>query len=102
MIRHKYLYFCPRGFRNEFTIFAIPYGKTEEAERWARVSTSERYQSAKYAEVRWITRREAERLTARERSNDIEYRRAGLNSYEHPVGATGFTPWEREERTREK
>jgi acetyl-CoA acetyltransferase len=94
---NRYLYVNQRGFRNEFTIYAVPLDKVEEAERWAHAVTNQRYTNDNYADVRWITRKEADRLTARERQNAKDNLAAGLNLHQNPVGATEFTPWETED-----
>lgn len=87
--RCRYLYLCPRGFCNEFSIYRVEPGTLKDgrdimtlAQDWAERMGAD-----------WITRREAERLTARERSKARDNLRAGLNLNQNPVGATVILDW---------
>jgi hypothetical protein len=88
MGRHKYLYVNPRGFRNEFTIYAVPLNLVPIAERLA-----EKYNDDPNSEAYFICRREAEEMLRHERQLARKYIKAGLNLHCNPVGATEFTPF---------
>ena len=92
-MKHRYLYANERGFRNEFTIYRVPEDKVAEAEEWIEHVTHRRFHTDNYHDVRWVTRREAERLLRRERAQARE-NLAWTDLHQNPVGATEFTPWE--------
>jgi hypothetical protein len=93
-MKHRYLYVNPRGFRNEFDVYRVPEDKVPEAERWMHDMTHQTYTNDNYDDVRWVTRREAERLLRRERANERDLLAAGQNLHQNPVGATEFSVWE--------
>ena len=84
----RYFYESPRGFSNEFSIYAVLPEELVGAER-----VIDSYDDDPNGRAFWITRREAERLTARERGEERDARRAGQNLYTNPVGATEIVPF---------
>jgi len=79
----KYLCENPRGFANEFFVFSVTPDLMEEAKK-----IIESYEGDTDGEARFITRKEAEKITAEERRKAREQEQAGLNVSQNPVGAT--------------
>lgn len=77
--RKKYLYVSPRGFANEYGIYSVATGQMKKAEQLLEKASRDPNFRA-----RWITRKEAERMTAHNRKL---YRTGEANS-QHPAGAT--------------
>ena len=81
----KYLYVNPRGFANEFAVYAVSPDQMPEAEKMVEGAANDTQGSVKF-----IPRKEAEALTASCRKQARDYRKAGINLSENPVGATAI------------
>lgn len=92
-MRLHHLYVNRRGFRNEFSIYRVRPEDVPRAERWVERMTHQQCMNDNYADIRWITRRNAERLTATERIQAGELLRAGQDLHVNPVGATEIEDW---------
>lgn len=92
-MRLQHLYVNPRGFRNEFSIYRVRPEDVPNAERWVERMTHQQYTNDNYAEIRWITKREADARTASERARARELIRAGQDLHVNPVGATEIEDW---------
>jgi len=95
MPRNKYLFENPRGFANEFFVLSVPPELIPQAE-----IIIEAYEGDTDGKAYFITRKEAEKITARERQKAREHERAGLNLHQNPVGATSIEPLEEHLHTR--
>jgi hypothetical protein len=83
-MKNRYVYHSPRGFANEFAIYRVSEEHRELAERWLSREAND-----VNVDAHWITRRDADRLTARQRANA----RDGRNIHTNPVGATEISDW---------
>ena len=92
MTQRQYLYVNPRGFANEFSIYHVPPEHRAEADRWVYRITHSYYTNDNVADAYWITRREAEKITANQRYQRRQLDAAGLSN--DIVGATEITEWE--------
>lgn len=79
----KYLYASPRGFANEFSIYRVAPEEITEAQAMIDAAADDPGR-----DVHWITRQEAERITAANRKLAKERLEAGMSLRQNPVGAT--------------
>ena len=85
--KKKYLLEKPRGFANEFSIYAVSPEQMSQAEK-----IIQSYQGNINGTAYWITRRKAESLTAQNRKEA-----RNRNIFQNPVGATEILPLEERE-----
>lgn len=79
----RYLYENPRGFGNEFSIYAVEPKDMEDAKK-----IIDHYDSDQNGSAMFITRKEAEKMVSNERKNAKDIINAGMNLSNNPVGAT--------------
>lgn len=80
--RKKYLYVSPRGFGNEYGIYSVATGDTGQMKKAEQLL--EKANGDPNFRARWITRKEAERMTAHNR----KLYRTGEANMQNPAGAT--------------
>jgi hypothetical protein len=91
--RHKYLFLSPRGFGNETIIYRVAPHSEQAAARLI-----EKYEADPNGECNWITRRGAEAYMRSNRRATRELKRAGMNLYNNPVGASEISDFDFRER----
>jgi hypothetical protein len=84
MMDNKYLYFNPRGFSNEFTIFEVAPPYFAEADEIV-----DKYRDDTTADAHYISKEQADEMIKHERKLRQEYRAGALSR--EPVGATRIT-----------
>lgn len=85
--RKHYIYINPRGFTNEFFVCSV----TKDMLCKAAVLIFQCKKGNGHA--KFITRKEAEKITAGERRKAREQKKMGLNLAQDPVGATEILPF---------
>ena len=87
--KFKYLYENPYGFTNQFHVYKVPQDMIGKAQELI-----DSYRGNPNGAAYWITRKEAEKITAAERQKLREQNKMGLNPAQNPVGATSIEPIE--------